>query len=113
MREIKFRAWDGEKMHDVKNICFEGRPIVTLQYNPVIKKFLDDVVLMQYTGLKDKSGKEICEGDIVLFEEGTKDLIVWDSEWQFHTKENLDNSQSNFDECGLELIGNVYDNEDC
>jgi uncharacterized phage protein (TIGR01671 family) len=55
MREIKFRAWikDSERM----NYSF------TILENPYIPN--DEVVLMQYTGLKDKNGKEIYEGDII------------------------------------------------
>jgi len=59
MREIKFRVWNNNKMirsaHLSEDFCF----MVTKQGEFV------DCVLMQYTGLKDKNGKEIYEGDIV------------------------------------------------
>ncbi len=65
MREIKFRAWDGKKMyydpilHD--GLMFEtGRDFD--DWTPCDHK------LMQYTGLKDKNGIEIYEGDIVRIE---------------------------------------------
>ena len=66
MREIKFRAWDTteEKMwykdEDFPTYLNEFR------FNDYIKQLQkDDVVLMQYTGLKDKNGVEIYEGDVV------------------------------------------------
>ena len=59
MREIKFRAWDKEQAKMKKDFRFD-------EFNDVNGYFADnDFVFMQYTGLKDKDGKEIYEGDIV------------------------------------------------
>ena len=68
MREIKFRAWDKEieKMYPVLEIDFVEEWV--RMYSKITGRHcnhLDDLVLMQYTGLKDKNGKEIYEGDIV------------------------------------------------
>ena len=67
MREIKFRAWDkqGKEMFRVYTMYFiEGKNTMACGKGgcaPVD----DDTVLMQYTGLHDRNGKEIYEGDIV------------------------------------------------
>ncbi len=60
MRKIKFRAWSKEdnKLHKPQILQEINSKGIGLPQN--------DRVLMQFTGLKDKNGKEIYEGDIVL-----------------------------------------------
>lgn len=64
MREIKFRAWNSETRTMVD--LYKITPLaVTVPQDGLFLPFKEGWPLMQYTGLKDKNGKEIYEGDIV------------------------------------------------
>lgn len=98
-REIKFRAW----------------AIKAKTMHPVWMKLDDEegrYILMQYTGLKDRDGKEIYEGDIL---KGEGEVVWFELSASFRvnpSRENNDicftNSFANIDDC--EIIGNVYEN---
>ncbi|HAK1487395.1 TPA: hypothetical protein H1063_000380 [Listeria monocytogenes] len=119
MREIGFRAFvkSKKKMLPVTDLCFNETEAVGVSGCGNAKCTLcvdwynfDDVVLMQYTGLKDKNGKKIFEGDIgwdehnecyrvVKFEEG-KVLYVWEN-----IAEDLQEVAD-----GIEICGNIHEN---
>jgi uncharacterized phage protein (TIGR01671 family) len=61
-REIKFRAWDGESMS--KNCA----TIQEIANKKCMSRDSNKLVWMQFTGLTDKNGKEIYEGDIVTID---------------------------------------------
>mgnify|MGYP002798925987 FL=1 len=127
MREYNFRVWDTEnkEMLKVQELDFEdtfygGRlSIRTDQYNDYFD--IEDMILMQYTGLKDKNGKEIYEGDIIFIKGETKLLDIKGKVEYSNTFAQfiITNTGSivneteplgDYEEENIEVIGNIYDN---
>jgi uncharacterized phage protein (TIGR01671 family) len=129
-REIKFRAWDGKRMFNPVEFVqdnsfsvgfFEGSGCITREDDPI----------MQYTGLKDKNGVEIYEGDVVKSNDSFEPIFYISIE-NYPEEINPDpayENKKNFHEfihdviyseghsdllrCSrnkIEVIGNIYEN---
>lgn len=113
MREIKFRAWDDK----TKVMSFDesmGDVLCEKEYDK------PHLILMQFTGLKDKKGKEIYEGDIIKVKDhpdfsalGEIGFVFWDNEEQsyfYGVKDGWSDLLCTPETKQLEVIGNIYEN---
>ena len=124
MREIKFRAWDKENKIMIIDDC---SILVDSSDGAILNSRKDDyeteLVLMQYTGLKDKNGKEIYEGDIGLHNTWRVE-VRWNGKMcyyyvEFSKTQFGNNYRTRLYECystikpykiDFEVIGNIYEN---
>ena len=117
-RPIKFRAWDKKK----KKWLFEyeklggfsliGETVLLGKLGLIKLEDWKNIEIMQYTGLKDKDGNEIYEGDIVKTQTTEHGIVRWidqiddGTEW---TGWNLNYNNIDGDQ-DFEIIGNIYEN---
>lgn len=135
MREIKFRAWDNLDRimflnHSV-SLSIGGEIFFLEKTGEWVEVDKSDgrIILMQYTGLKDKNGKEIYEGDVLRFnsyslldallERSMNDhegVIRWDDERVgfnvFIGDKSIPDLSKSTDDNQFEIIGNIYENAD-
>lgn len=113
MRQIKFRAWDKNRkeMYQFERRIttpppLEGKSLGKHLFLPLER---EDLELMQFTGLLDKNGKEIYEGDVV--NEGVDNLNyeVAFQQGGFWLLER-DNEMGWPESGDIEIIGNIYEN---
>lgn len=115
MREIKFRAWDKlrKEMSPVDALYQPfGGAFQRLDVLKSGRKIEDEAILMQFTGLKDRDGNDIYEGDILQEDdEYTSDVVEWcDFECGFATREWFSSRDLAKEAETLEIIGNIYEN---
>jgi uncharacterized phage protein (TIGR01671 family) len=137
-REIKFRAWDNQEKEMIINGCIgsgSSSQLIIIEWNggislcnafglpdgsnptfdnPVTKRF----ELMQFTGLKDKNGKEIYEGDILKVELFSKMFFIsfgksekWGACFCVQSFNSITFLTKNWSDTSA-VIGNIYENPD-
>ena len=119
----KYRAWDSAKKEMFKDTfaITESGQVVVVEQESVASSpdyvFVDHLVIMQSTGLADKNGKEIFEGDIVkmskdVYSESTYYEVVrhYGGAYRLESKQHGCELWLRHTDC--EVVGNVYENKE-
>jgi uncharacterized phage protein (TIGR01671 family) len=112
MRKLKFRMWD-EKYN-----CWINDPVFVYPTTDIVKQ---GIVFQQFTGLKDKNGKEIYEGDYINFSYTGNTIFTGFVRW-FNDRGSfgvtVDNAFETFEELmdywsSVEVVGNIFQQKSC
>ena len=120
----KFRAWDKlmKRISVVDRIYFDTEGVQLRDDGGLHWRHFREVILMQSTGLQDKNGKEIFEGDVVQFEDCSEasdflyintGIIEW-CQGGFHVTNRdsvLMEDLLDGDSLDVTIIGNIYENK--
>ncbi len=117
MREIKFRVWDTFHKQYVSlqdsalfgNIAPRGNELKVICNT--------ELILEQFTGLHDKNGKEIYEGDVVRDEDGDTGQVYYNLDYGYLAIRSIEEEPCEKNlyhlnhTCNLEVIGNIHEKE--
>lgn len=117
MKEIKFRIWDKDMnrwwCEDSLSLQMDGKKIHPAPWSTLSADLPNEtIVIQQYTGLKDKNGKEVYIGDIVKWGKADAGRELVEVHW---SEEGHDGhpciiySDSYSQGCGFEVVGNIFE----
>ena len=123
--QIRFRAWDKKKNawfdEDSGDLFIELNGVINFGWSgEIMDDYTDRIILMQYTGLKDKNGVEIYEGDFLMAGDAYLGVIKYHSTRAQFIGKNIGETfqEDEYDTLytkngrfnSAKVIGNIYEN---
>jgi len=109
MRQIKFRIWDKKEKKIYDNLYLETYGVILRNEIGVSRH--KDLIPMQFTGLQDKAGKDIFEGDLLKHDLWGVSEIIWEHGSFRGTSDKHDITLADHQLQRSRVIGNVYENK--
>ena len=121
MRRLEFRAWDiKRKTYNHEELLLAPNGDILASRWQELREPESIYILEQYTGLKDKNGREVYEGDIVRYGRRLRGIVPPESHteivsWRFGEEEYYPCCTTSgfylpYSEDGYEVIGNIHEN---
>ena len=121
MRELKFRIWNGFQFITKSEVYIKACNGSLWDYDDG-KLWSATAIIQQYTGLNDKNGKEIYEGDLINYtylagegdyqKETNQEVFFEDGMFLFGRNDLFCMADSNFLKQSLEVVGNIFENKE-
>ena len=128
MKELKFKAWDirEKRMHVIDRLGLHGFSHDFYSRDAVVcdvrQNDKERYIILQFTGLNDKNGEEMYDGDIIKCTDGADEIdiydsdtglgvVEWNNEYSFWSISKIENGLGDILHKGyVEIVGNIYEN---
>ncbi|SRR6266567_4750660 len=116
MRQSKFRAWDRHNKvwigpYTLKQLAGDDQFNYDTEVHPISSKF-EDFDWVEYTGMKDRQGREIYESDIVRYDAiDTVGIVTWSTTYPGFIILNPEKTGAFVIHSEWEVLGNIYESE--
>ena len=114
---FKFRFWCSSENRFITDCVIHGDGKISVKTGICGRDYCHDVVIQQYTGLTDSKDKEICEGDILIYNNYSIGQVIYEADhggFIYQWKQNGSNQNCINLNCDVAfesvIVGNIFEN---